>query len=76
MLAVAFDAGYRTSGLINGKKRCMIHIKDTLKLDSPIGFYQASQKSLYLVVEGEYLVKISNLRLIENKKRMEKLLDS
>ncbi len=50
MLAVVFDAGYRTSGLIHGKKRCMIHVKDTLKLDSPIGFYDASSRALYYAV--------------------------
>jgi tRNA wybutosine-synthesizing protein 3 len=78
MLAVAFDAGYRTSGLIHGKKRCVIHIKDTLKLDSPIGFYDASSRALYLVVREEYLeflIKISNEKFQENQKRMKKLLD-
>lgn len=79
LLATAFDAGYRTSGLIHGKKRCMVHLKDTLKLDAPIGFYNAATKSLNLIVDETYIIyllALSNAKFVENEKRMKKLFES
>ena len=77
LLATAFDAGYRTSGLIHGKKRCMVQLKDTLKIDAPIGFYNPATKILSLIVDKSYiiyLVVLSNQKFTENERRMEKLL--
>lgn len=75
-LSAAFDAGYRTSGLVNGKKRCMIQLKDTLKIDAPIGFYDAASKTVHLIVDASYLahlVNVANEKFLENEKRMAKL---
>ncbi|KAJ3338278.1 hypothetical protein HDU91_001271 [Kappamyces sp. JEL0680] len=77
LLNVVFECGYRTSGLVNGKKRCMVQIKDTLKIDAPIGFYDASGDQVHLIVDSSYLgllVSLSNAKFRENECRMAKLL--
>jgi tRNA wybutosine-synthesizing protein 3 len=77
-LNACFDAGYRTSGLVNGKKRCMIVVKDTLKLDAPIGYYDPAQEKVYLIVSPSYLdllMSLSYKKFEENENRMQKLYD-
>jgi tRNA wybutosine-synthesizing protein 3 len=77
LLNVVFEAGYRTSGLVNGKKRCMVVIKDTLKIDSPIGYYDAASDTIHLIVENAYLgllLELSNEKFISNQAKMDKLL--
>jgi tRNA wybutosine-synthesizing protein 3 len=77
LLNVVFECGYRTSGLINGKKRCMVQIKDTLKMDAPIGFHNPETNTVHLVVDFAYidlLVQMANTKFKINKTKLDKLL--
>ena len=78
LLNVVFEAGYRTSGLVNGKKRCMVVIKDTLKIDSPIGYYDSVTDTVNLIVENTYLellLALGNEKFHANNAKMAKLLN-
>jgi tRNA wybutosine-synthesizing protein 3 len=69
----AFNAGYRYSACVMGKNRCMVQIKSSLKLDSPIEYYDPATDSVYLIVDIEYLlllVKICNKKFDLNEDRM------
>jgi tRNA wybutosine-synthesizing protein 3 len=77
LLNVVFEAGYRTSGLVNGKKRCMVVIKDTLKIDAPIGYFDSVTDTVHLIVDYSYLellLLLSNQKFIANQIKMDKLL--
>ncbi|KAJ2994974.1 hypothetical protein HDV02_001148 [Globomyces sp. JEL0801] len=77
LLQVCFDAGYRYSALVNGKKQCMLQIKSSLKLDAPIGYYQKDTDTIYMIVSPSYielLVNLSNQKFDKNEERMDILL--
>lgn len=77
-MQLCIEAGYAYTALVVSKKRTMISVKSSLKIDSPIGYYCSDTNTLYLVVNREYialLIDTSNQKFDENELRMRKLLD-
>lgn len=61
LLQVALQAGYRNSGLTLTKKRCIVAIRSTLKLDAPIAFISDHGRTLQWLVAPDYLVFLTHL---------------
>lgn len=72
LVAAAVGAGFRESGITSLQKRAMVAIRCSIRMEVPLG--QTDE----LVVSPEYiryLVRIANVKMEANKKRMDGFLD-
>lgn len=77
LINLTFESGYRESGLLTNSKRHLVTIRNSQKIDTPIGYVDSKTQKLHFFVDLSYimlLITLSNKRFEENSRKINELI--
>ncbi|RHZ78754.1 hypothetical protein Glove_156g100 [Diversispora epigaea] len=77
LINLTFESGYRESGLLTNSKRHLVTIRNSQKIDAPIGYINLKTQKLHLFADLSYILllgTLSNQKFEENSRKINELI--
>ncbi|CAG8488805.1 7883_t:CDS:2 [Diversispora eburnea] len=77
LINLTFESGYRESGLLTNSKRHLVTIRNSQKIDAPIGYINLKTQKLHIFADLSYILllgTLSNQKFEENSRKINELI--